>query len=129
MYYIALVIIALIFIARIVTGFKRGMVKEIISIISLIIAVVCIALIVSAVGSYMDEKIGKTIQMVLILFAVCIVYRLVNVLFTSLKLISELPVINWLNKLLGAVLGAGEAVLIVGLLVHFIKNWGLSVLL
>ena len=28
-----------------------------------------------------------------------------------------------------AVLGAGEAVLIVGLLVHFIKNWGLSVLL
>ena len=58
----------------------------------------------------------------------CLVYRLVHVLFTSLELISRLPVIRGLDRLLGAALGFAEAGVIVGLLVYFLKNWGLSVL-
>ena len=128
MYYIALVLIAVIFIWRIAAGFRRGMVQEIISLIAMAVAGVCVVLIIGAVGSYLEKEISKTITMVAVLFIVCAVYRLVHVLFTSLELISRLPLIKGVDKLLGAVTGAAEAGVIVGVLVYLLKNWGLSFL-
>lgn len=128
MFYIALVIIILIFIWRITAGFRKGMVHELVSLIAVIVAAFCIVLILGAVGSYMNQEIAKVIQMIVVLFVVCLVYRLVNIVFTSLELISKLPVIKGLDKLLGAGLGFIEAGLIVGILVYFLKNWGLSIL-
>lgn len=128
MYYIALIIIAIIFIWRITAGFRKGMIQEIISLIAMVIAGICVILILGAAGSYLNQEIGKTIQMVAVLAVVCLIYRLVHVLFTSLELISKLPIIKSVDKLLGAVVGLAEAVLIVGFLVYFLKNWGLSIL-
>ena len=128
MYYAALIIIALIFIWRMTVGFRKGMVQEIISMISMAVAGVCVLLIFGAIGSYLNREIGKVVQMVIVLLVVCAVYRLIHVLFTSLELISKLPVIKWLDKLLGIVIGAGEAALIVGFIIYFLKSWGLSVL-
>ena len=128
MYYIALVLIAVIFIWRIAAGFRRGMVQEIVSLIAMAVAGVCVVLIVGAVGSYLEKEISKTLVMVAVLFIVCAVYRMVHVLFTSLELISRLPVIKGVDKLLGAVTGAAEAGVIVGVLVYLLKNWGLSFL-
>lgn len=129
MYYFSLVVIVFIFIWRVAAGFRKGMVQEIISLIAMAVAGVCVILILGAIGSYLDQEIGKTVQAVLVLFAVCLVYRLVHVLFTSLELVSKLPIIKGLDKLLGAVIGCAEAVLIVGLLVYLLKNWGLSFLM
>lgn len=126
MYYIALIIIALIFIWRIVTGFKKGMVQEIISLIAMAVAGFCVLLILGAVGSYLNKEIGQLIQFVIVLVVICVVYRLINILFTSLQLISKLPIIKWVDKLLGVVVGLAEAALVVGVLVYFIKSWGLS---
>lgn len=128
MYYISLIVIALIFIWRIVVGFRKGMVQEITALIAMAVAVFCLALILGAIGNYMDKEVGQLIKTILILVVVCLVYRLVHVLFTSLELISKLPIISWLDKLLGAAVGFCEAGLIVGLLVYFLKNWGLSIL-
>lgn len=128
MYYAALIIIALIFIWRMTVGFRKGMVQEIISLIAMAVAGVCVLLIFGAIGSYLNREIGKVVQMVIVLLVVCAVYRLIHVLFTSLELISKLPIIKWLDKLLGIVIGAGEAALIVGFIIYFLKSWGLSVL-
>lgn len=128
MYYIALIIIALIFIWRITTGFRKGMVQEIISLIAMVVAGVCIFLIMGAVGNYLNHEIGKMVQVIVVLLGVCIVYRLVHVLFTSLELISKLPIVKGLDKLLGALIGCAEAALIVAVLVYLLKNWGLSIL-
>ena len=128
MYYIALIVIAIIFIWRIVTAVRRGIVQEVVSLIAMAVAGFCVVLIFGAVSSYFHREIGKMIQMIIILLVVCVVYRLVHILFTSLELISKLPIIRWLDKLLGAVAGLAEAALSVGFLVHFLKNWGLSIL-
>ena len=53
MYYVAIVVIVLIFIWRIMAGFKRGMVQEIVSLIAMAVAGVCMVLILGAVGSYL----------------------------------------------------------------------------
>lgn len=126
MYNIALIIIALIFIWRVVAGFRKGMVQELVSVIAMIVAGFCIMLILGAIESYVEHEIAKVIQIIIVLFAVCLVYRLVHILFTSLELISKLPVIKGVDKLLGAVVGFAEAALIVGFSVHFLKIWGLS---
>ena len=128
MYYVSLAVIILNFIWRIVAGFRKGLVQEIISVIAMAVAGVCVVLIIGAIGSYMDQEISKLIQTIVVLFVVCAVYRLVHVLFTSLELIAKLPVIKSLDKLLGAVIGLAEAGLIVGILVYFLKNWGMSIL-
>ncbi len=128
MYYIALVVIALIFIWRIAAGFRKGMIHEIISLIAMAVAGVCIVLILGAVSNYLNREIGEMIQLIVVLFVICLVYRLVNVLFTSLELVSRLPIIKGVDKLLGAVVGCAEAALIVAVLVYFLKNWGLSIL-
>lgn len=128
MYYIALILIAIIFIWRIAAGFHKGMVQEIISLIAMAIAGVCVVLILGAIGSYLNHEIGKTIQIAVVLIVVCLIYRLVHILFTSLELISRLPIIKGVDKLLGAAVGMAEAALIVGIIVYFLKNWGLSVL-
>lgn len=126
MYFAALIIVVLIFIWRIAAGFKKGMVREIISLIAMAVAGFCMLLIFAAVESYFDKEIGQLIRFVLVLLAVCIAYRLINILFTSLQLISRLPVIKGLDKMMGAVVGLAEAGILVGVLVHFIKSWGLS---
>lgn len=128
MYYIALIIIGLIFIWRITTGFRKGMVQEIVSLIAMAVAGFCIFLIMGAIGNYLNHEIGKMVQIICVLFVVCLVYRLVHVLFTSLELISKLPIIKGVDKLLGALVGCVEAALIVAILVYLLKNWGLSVL-
>lgn len=126
MYFVALIIIAFIFIWRIAAGFKKGMIREIISLIAMAVAGFCMLLIFGAVESYFNKEMGQLIQFVLVLLAVCAAYRLINLLFTSLQLISKLPLIKGVDKILGAAVGLAEAGIIVGILVHFIKSWGLS---
>ena len=128
MYYFSLAVVAVIFIWRMIAGAKKGMVKELISLIAMVVAGFCVILIVGALNSYFDQKIGQVVQFICVLFAVCLVYRLVSVLFTSLKLISGLPVICWLDKLLGIVLGFVEAGLITAFLVRVVQELGLTFL-
>lgn len=128
MYYIVLGIMVLLFLWRIAAGFKKGMVREIVTLIATAAAVFCLLLILGAVGSYMDRQMGRLAQMIAVLAAVCVVYRLISLLFTSFKLVTHLPVIKGLDKMLGAVLGLCEAAVMVGFLVYLFKNWGLSLL-
>lgn len=125
MYYAALAGIILIFLWRMAAGFRKGIVQEIISLIAMAAAGVCVFLIIGAVGSFMDQEIGSLIQIVAVLIAVCLAYRLVNLLFVSLKLISKLPIVKGLDKVLGAVVGFAEAGILVRFLVQIIKNWGI----
>lgn len=127
MYYIALAVIALIFIWRMAAGFHKGMVQELISLVAMVAAGVCVVLILGAVGSYIDREIAQVVQTVLVLLVVCFVYRLVHLLFTSLELVSKLPLVKGADKLLGLVIGFVEAGVIVILLVQLLKNWGVSV--
>ena len=111
-----------------IAGFRKGMVQELISLVAMAIAGVCVVLILGAIGSYLDKEIAQVVKMVAVLLAVCLVYRLVNVLFTSLQLIAKLPIVRWLDKVLGIVVGFAEAGLMVMVFIHVLKNWGLSIL-
>ena len=102
--------------------------KEILSLIAMVVAGFCAYLLLGAVGSYLNREIGRLIQIIILLLIVCIVYKLANLIFTSISLVSRLPLIRSADKLFGAVFGILEGIIITGYILYWLKNWGLSVL-
>lgn len=127
-FYLAVAAIVVIIIWRMVSGFRKGMVQEILSLIAMAVAGFCAYLLLGAIGSYLNKEIGRLIQIIILLLIVCAVYKLANLIFTSIRLVSRLLVIRSADKLLGAVFGILEGIIITGYILYWLKNWGLSVL-
>lgn len=108
-------------------GYKRGMVKAIISFISLIITCIVVVLLGNALKSYYDGEIFNVVVMVLLLCVVGIVRHLLGVVFFSAKALSKLPIVNWLNKLLGIIFGVLETVFILWTIYTFIMMLDMGV--
>ena len=125
---IMLLIVLLILAFKIVDGYKKGMVKEIISFVSLLIMCVVVVLIGAGLHSYMEKKVLGIIITVVLLSLVGIAHHLLKVVFFSAKVISKLPIIHTGDKLLGMVVGALEVVLLLWTLYTFIMYFELGML-
>lgn len=124
-----MVIIALVFLLfKIVDGYKKGMVKEIISFVSLIVMIVIVLLLGICLKSYVEKETIGIILSLLLLGILGIAHHLLRVVFFSAKMISKLPVIHWIDKLLGIVLGALETILVLWTLFTFIIFQGLGII-
>ena len=109
---IMLIIVVLAAVYKIRDGYKKGMTKEIISLVSLIVLCIVGALIAGGVNNYFDGKFFNVAVMVFLLALVGIIHHLLGVVFFSAKLVAKLPVIHFADKLLGIVFGALEVILI-----------------
>lgn len=99
-------------VVKMVDGYKKGMVKEIISLVSMAILCAVVALLASGISSYHDGKMFHVMIAVVLLALLGIVHHLLGVVFFSAKLVSKLPVVHFVNKLLGIVFGFLEVVLV-----------------
>lgn len=106
-------IMLVILLCTVVNGYKKGMVKELISVVSLIITCMIVAILGNGVRSYFDGKIINAIAMVLLICLIGIIRHLLGIVFFSAKVISKLPVVSFANKLLGAMFGVLETILLV----------------
>lgn len=107
-----LIIAAVILVCSVINGYKKGMVKSIISFVSLIILCIVVALLANGLNSYLDGEFLNVVIMVLLLAVLGIVHHLLGVVFFSAKLIAKLPIISSVDKLLGIVVGALQTVLV-----------------
>ncbi len=107
-----LVIVLILIFYKIIDGYKKGMVKEIISLVSMAVLCAVVALIAEVMGSYNDGRIFQALVAGILLVVLVIVHQLLKAVFFSAKLVSRLPVIHHVNKLLGAVFGIFEVVLL-----------------
>ena len=109
---IVLIIMVIVLAAAVADGYKKGMVRSVISLVSLIITCGVVALLGYGVKSYFDGSVFNVIAMVLLLCLVGIVRHLLNVVFFSAKVISKLPVVSFGDKLLGIAFGVLETAVI-----------------
>ena len=107
-----LIIVLIVMICSMVDWYKKGMVRSLITFISLIITCVVVVLLGNAINYYFDGNIINVIILVFMLCLIGIVRHLLGVVFFSAKVISKLPIVHWLDKLLGIVVGILETVLI-----------------
>ena len=117
---ILLIIVGVVLIANMVEGYNKGMVRKLISFVSMIITCIVLVLLGNAVTSYMDGEIFGVIVMVLLLCVIGVVRFLLGVVFVPAKLISKLPIVSWADSLLGIVFGALETIVILWTVYVFI---------
>ena len=123
-----LIVAAVCVLVKIVDGYKKGMVKEIISLVTLIIMGIMVVLISKGLHSYMEKEIVGVVIAVILLALLGVVHHLLGVVFFSAKMITKLPVVHWANKVLGAVFGALEVILILQIIYVFIMYFGLGMI-
>lgn len=108
---ILLIITIFLAIVKICDGYKKGMIKEIISLVTLCVLSTMVALIAAGLSSYHDGKYYNMIVAVILLALLGIVHHLLGIVFFSAKMISKLPIIHGLDKLFGIVFGLFEVIL------------------
>ena len=123
-----LLIVLLVAVFKIVDGFKKGMIKEVISILSLLIMCIVVMLIGAGLHSYMQKQWVGILVTVLLLSLVGIAHHLLKVVFFSAKVISKLPIIHSGDKLLGMLLGVLETIVMLWTLYTFIMYFELGML-
>lgn len=109
---ILFIIMAVLLIYNVVDGYKKGMVRQFISFVSMIILCVIVALIANGLKSYISGKFLNVLLVVFLLCALGIVRHVLGVIFFSAKVVSKLPVIHGLDKILGIAFGILETVVI-----------------
>ena len=110
------IVVLLVLLWKVSEGYRRGMVKEIISFVSLIVLCIVAVLISSGLKSYSEHEY----------LGIVVAVFLLGLVFFSAKLISKLPVIHWADKLLGVVVGALETLLLLWTVYTFIMTFGLG---
>lgn len=120
-------IVFLIFIWRIKKGFANGIMKEIVTILSGVASLISVALLFFAVTSVMAKAMSTLTLSVIGLIVVGIVFKISSLIFTPVLALSNFSIIEGLNKLLGAVMGAVEACVLGGLLYYGLGYVGVYV--
>ena len=125
---ILLIILVILLIYNVADGYKKGMVRAIISFVSLIVLCIVAALISNALNSYFDGEILKVVIMVLLLCILGIAHHLLGIVFFSAKIVSKLPIVHSVDKLLGIVVGILETVLILWTIYTFMMILDMGVI-
>ena len=109
---IFVIIILLLFIWRIREGYLNGMMEEIVTILSGAIALVSVGLVFFAITSYREKAISVLVLCVIGLIVLGVVFKLCSLIFRPILALSKVSVIGMFNRVMGAVLGAVEAVVL-----------------
>lgn len=122
------IIVLILLVVKVLEGYKRGAIKEIISFVSLIVLCAVAALIGKGLESYLHKEFVGVAVTILLLCVLGIAHHLLGLIFFSAKLISKLPVVHWLDKIMGMAVGALEVILILWTVYTFIMYFGLGVI-
>ncbi len=111
---------------NVISGYKKGMVRAVISLVSLVILCVVAVLLANGISSYHDGNFFHVALVVILLAVLGLAHHLLSVVFFSAKLVVRLPVIHFADKLLGIVFGLVETVLILWTLYTFVMMMDLG---
>lgn len=110
---IPFILAVILLIIRVYKSTKRGMVQEICSLIAMIAGCFVIVVLAFAIRNYINEEKVIFVVTLFLLAIFGLIYKLFTGLLEAIKLVSKLPVINILDKVLGVVVGIAETVIVV----------------
>lgn len=125
---IMLVIVLIVLLFKMSDGYKKGMVKEIVSVISMIVLCIVLALLAYGASSYFDGQFAGVVVAVILLGVLGLAHHLINVVLLPAKLLAKLPIVKFLDKLLGILFGAIEVCFVLWTLYALIMMFNLGVI-
>ena len=126
--FIFALIIFLLFIWRIRQGFRNGIMKEIVTILSGVISLVSVALVFFAISSYREKALSMFALCVIGLAVLGAVFKLCSLILRPILALSNISVIGALDSILGAVMGAMEAAAISFLVYYVLDHMGIYII-
>lgn len=123
---IFVIIMLALLVFKIWDGYRKGMVKEIISFISLVFLCLVAALVGNGLSSYYDGKFLNVVVAAVLLGLLSIAHHLINVAVLPAKLLAKLPIVHSLDKILGVAVGILETVLILWTIYTFVMMMDLG---
>lgn len=119
----AVLVVMLVFAYR---GHCKGIAMEIASLISVLLSLLGMALIIRIVGSYLEKNTSGIVQALVFFVALAFLAQIVKLLITSLKIITKIPVIHFLNGFLGMIVGIAEGLVVVWALFIVITKYDIA---
>lgn len=113
---ITFIIVFSIMIIFALAGLHKGMAREISGLIAWTITLLVITLIAMLYSSLKTGETRNTVYSAVFLVLIAFVYGIVRLVLKSVKLLSKLPVLSFIDKLSGLIVGLGEGILVVWLL-------------
>ncbi len=110
---IPFVLALILLIVRCVISVKNGFAKELCSFVSTVVATIVIFLLGFAIRQYFKEARLLFVITIVLLFLLLVLYKILNMFLTSIKLVSKLPVIHLADKILGIIMGVINTVVVV----------------
>lgn len=102
--------------------------QEIVNILSAVVSLVCVALIFLAIRSLAVKAMSTLTVCVFGLILLGIIFKICSLIFKPILAISNISVIGGINKVLGSVMGAGEACALAYLLYRVLDYMNIYVL-
>ena len=124
MYFWLLIIGAVVILAAgAARGWNKGFVKEAEGLVAAICAAAALALIGSLARGGMTEHVGSKALAIALLIVLGALYSLCRIVFLSLRLFAGLPVIRYLDSVLGIAAGVAKSYLLLYIVFYLLKIW------
>lgn len=114
------IITVLLLITGAVKGFRKGLVEGVIRITSYAIGIVVLIILAKGIGSFIQGSVLNVLMALILLVVIRLLHRIIKLLLDSCRLVSRLPVVKWLDRLGGTLLGIAQMVCLI---------WALFILL
>lgn len=111
--YIILGIVVLIYIWRVFSGSRNGMIDEVGNLADIVIVSFAVVAGIVVFESALGKNLIGFLVSAIILLVILIARKLIRLVFCSLGLIAKLPLLNGLNKFLGLFAGIVEATAVI----------------
>ncbi|MCR5256264.1 MAG: CvpA family protein [Acetatifactor sp.] len=107
-------------------GYKRGMVKALVSFIGMIVLGIVIVLGIGLFNSYVTHDFFRIILLLIVLIILVLAHLFIKMVLFPAKLLTHLPVAHGVNKVMGVVFGILEALVILWLIYAVIVLLGVD---
>lgn len=126
---LVLVVVLIVLAIMAVRGARKGLVSELMSVLSIFAAVIILALVATAIGSALDDQFVKVLVAVIFIVVCSLIMKLASIILNAIELIVRLPIISGANRLGGMVLGLIEGLLCIWVamvMFQWFDLWGLA---
>lgn len=110
---VTLLCVIILIICMMIRGFKKGMTKEISGLVALLAGVFVLALAIMLSASFAAGKMTNTVYSIILLVLFGAAYGIVKFVLRSVKAVSSLPIMHFLDSVMGIVVGFCKAVVII----------------
>ena len=119
---LTLIIVLIVMLYMVAAGYQKGLTKQISGIVALTAAFVMLALVIMLVSSFQNREVTNTVYSVILLAVFGMVYGIVKFLLRSIKLMSNLPILHFLDQVLGIAAGLVKWILVVWIFFLLCEN-------